>query len=42
MPIAAISNMTDDDLRAVFAYLRSVKPIRNRVPDPIPPVAAAK
>jgi hypothetical protein len=32
--------MTDDDLGAVFAYLRSVPAVRNRVPDPLPPIAA--
>jgi mono/diheme cytochrome c family protein len=37
MPIEPISNLTDDDLRAVFAYLRSLPAIRNRVPEPIPP-----
>jgi hypothetical protein len=42
MPIGAISNMTDGDLRAVFAYLKSLKPIRNRVPDPIPPADAGE
>lgn len=42
MPIAAISNMTDDDLRAVFAYLRSIPAVRNRVPDPVPPATPAK
>lgn len=40
MPWRFIGQMTDDDLSAVFAYLQSLPPIRNRVPDPIPPVAA--
>jgi hypothetical protein len=39
MPIAVYRNMTDADLEAVFAYLRSLPPIRNRVPEPLPPPA---
>jgi mono/diheme cytochrome c family protein len=39
MPWAAIRNMTDDDLKAVFAYLRSIPPNKNKVPDPLPPPA---
>ena len=35
MPWQVIRNMTDDDLKAVFAYLKSVPPVANRVPDPI-------
>jgi hypothetical protein len=30
--------MTEDDMRAVFEYLRSVPAVRNEVPQPIPPV----
>jgi len=37
MPWQNLSKLTDDDLRAVFAYLRSIPPVRNRVPDPVPP-----
>jgi hypothetical protein len=37
MPWRFIGQMTDDDLKAVFAYLRQIPPIRNKVPDPIPP-----
>jgi mono/diheme cytochrome c family protein len=37
MPWPAYSNMTDDDLKAVFAYLRQVPPVKNKVPDPLPP-----
>jgi hypothetical protein len=28
--------MTDEDLRSVFAYLRSIKPVVNHVPQPLP------
>jgi hypothetical protein len=39
MPWYEFAKMTDDDLRAVFAYLRSLPPINNQVPAPIPPGA---
>lgn len=37
MPWPVYRNLTDDDLKAVFAYLRTIPPIVNHVPDPIPP-----
>lgn len=37
MPWQMYKNMTDEDLSAVFHYLKSVKPITNLVPSPIPP-----
>ena len=37
MPWPFIGQKTDDDLKAIFAYLKQVQPIRNKVPDPIPP-----
>jgi hypothetical protein len=37
MPWQMYRNMTDDDLSAVFAYLQSLPPIDNLVPQPIPP-----
>ena len=37
MPWIMYRNMTDDDLKAVFAYLKSLPPISNAVPDPISP-----
>lgn len=40
MPWAGFAKMTDADLQAIFAYLRSIPPIQNRVPDPLPPPAA--
>lgn len=40
MPWPVYKNMTDDELKAIFAYLKSTKPIKNVVPPPIPPVAA--
>jgi hypothetical protein len=37
MPIPVYNHFTDDDLEAVYAYLRTIPPIRNRVPEPLPP-----
>ncbi len=37
MPWFALAKLNDDDLKAIFAYLRSLKAIKNRVPAPIPP-----
>ncbi|NRF65591.1 c-type cytochrome [Aquincola sp. S2] len=37
MPIPVYNHFSDDDLDAVFAYLRTIPPIRNRVPEPLPP-----
>jgi len=42
MPQPALKNATDADLKAIFAYLRSIKPIVNKVPEPIEPPAAPK
>ncbi|MEZ5357418.1 MAG: c-type cytochrome [Candidatus Zixiibacteriota bacterium] len=33
MPWAAIGKLTDEDLRAVFAYLQSIPPVNNKAPD---------
>ena len=37
MPWPWIGKMTDDDLKAIFAYLRQIPAVKNKVPDPIPP-----
>jgi mono/diheme cytochrome c family protein len=37
MPWFDIAPLTDADLKALFSYLRSVKPVQNPVPAPIPP-----
>ncbi|MEO6820316.1 MAG: diheme cytochrome c-553 [Ginsengibacter sp.] len=42
MPWQSFAQMTDDELKAVFAYLESTKPIHNIVPQPQPPVLAMK
>jgi mono/diheme cytochrome c family protein len=42
MPADMIATYTDEDLAAIFAYLQSLPPVKNRVPDPIPPAVAAR
>lgn len=41
MPWDMYKNMTDEELSAIFAYLKSTKPIKNVVPAATPPVTAA-
>jgi mono/diheme cytochrome c family protein len=40
MPWFNYREMTDEDLAAVFAYTRTLKPIHNEVPAPLPPAAS--
>lgn len=45
MPVHVFKNMTDDDLKAIFAFLKSLPAVTNHVPDPVinePPPAATK
>jgi hypothetical protein len=42
MPWNYYLNATDDDLKAIFAYLKSLPPIKNAVPAPVAPQDAAK
>lgn len=37
MPAQDIGKLSDRDLRAIFAYLKSLKPVDNLVPAPTPP-----
>jgi hypothetical protein len=37
MPIPVLQTLSDDDLGAIFAYLRTIPAIKNRVPSPLPP-----
>lgn len=37
MPWQNLTHMTDEDIRSVYAYLRSLPPVSNRVPAPTPP-----
>lgn len=42
MPWEMIKNMTDNELKAVFAYLQSIPPVKNIVPSPEPPILVEK
>ena len=35
MPWEVYRNLTDDDLKAIYAFLRTLPPVHNRVPDPV-------
>jgi mono/diheme cytochrome c family protein len=37
MPWQYVAKMTDEDLKAIYSYLRSLPPVVNRVPAPVPP-----
>ncbi|MBE0551922.1 MAG: c-type cytochrome [Ignavibacterium sp.] len=37
MPWPTIGQMTDQDLKAIYAYLKTIKAINNKVPEPTPP-----
>lgn len=37
MPFGEFQNLSDDDLKAIFAYLRTVKPVKHRVDNTLPP-----
>jgi hypothetical protein len=40
MPWQWYAKMTDEDLNAIWAYLQTIPPIENAVPEPLPPSAA--
>lgn len=42
MPWMAYSRATDDDLKAVFAWLKTVPPVKNQAPEYEPPMVAKK
>jgi len=42
MPVDVYVNMKDEDLKAIYAYLRTLKPIRNAVRAGLTPPAPAK
>lgn len=39
MPIAHYRHFTDQDLEAIYRYLRTIPPVSNRVPEPLPPAS---
>lgn len=38
MPWQNLRNLKESDLDAIWAYLQSIKPVRNLVPNPVPPM----
>jgi mono/diheme cytochrome c family protein len=40
MPWENFRNLSDADLSAVYAYLRSIPAVKNRIPEPTPPLVA--
>jgi mono/diheme cytochrome c family protein len=41
MPWPAFRNLNDEDLKSIYAFLRTIPPVSNLVPDPQPPAPAA-
>ena len=39
MPIPMYKNFTDTDMEAIYSYLRTIPAVKNRVPEPLPPMA---
>jgi mono/diheme cytochrome c family protein len=37
MPFGEFKNLTDDDLKAIYAYMRTVAPVKHRVDNALPP-----
>lgn len=37
MPWQMYKQMSDEDLKSLWAYLRTIKPVKNAIPEPIPP-----
>jgi cytochrome c553 len=42
MPWFMYKDLSDEDLKAIWAYLQSIPPVKNEVPDPIPPPGGKK
>lgn len=38
-PMPRYPELTNEDLHAIFVYLKSVPPVNNRIPAPVPPTA---
>jgi cytochrome c553 len=37
MPVQNLRALSDSDIRALFAYLQSLPPVKNRTPQPVEP-----
>jgi len=42
MPWQGLAKLTDQDLKSIYAYLKTVPPVKNRVPDAVPPKGEGK
>ena len=42
MPWPMIRNLNDTDLRSIYAFLRTIPPVHNRVPQPLPSAGTEK
>ncbi|GAB3656721.1 c-type cytochrome [Echinicola sediminis] len=42
MPWEMYQHYTDEEIKAIFSYLKSIKPVDNAVPAPLPPASAGK
>jgi hypothetical protein len=42
MPWQGLAKLTDEDLKAIYAYLRTIPPVKNRVPDAVLPGGRAE
>jgi mono/diheme cytochrome c family protein len=42
MSMMPVKHMTDEELKAIFAYLKTIKPVKNNSVQPTPPVLARK
>jgi hypothetical protein len=42
MPVPSLNAASDEDLRAIFAYLQSLPPVKNQVPQPMDPPEVAQ
>jgi hypothetical protein len=40
MPWQGLAKLTDEDLKAIYAYLRTIPPVKNHVPEVVPPSKA--
>jgi mono/diheme cytochrome c family protein len=38
MPVQVTKHLKEEEIKAMFAYLKTVKPVKNAVPQPLPPV----
>jgi hypothetical protein len=42
MSMMPVKDMTDDELKAVFSYLKTIRPIKNNSVQPTPPALVRK